>query len=82
MTLDKVVIDVGKNGDCKNIIANEPPLPVERKKSLTDDVVVTSVDNHTHQFHYNPVNEEWQRAQCERLGLDQMESLLVVLMSH
>ncbi len=57
------------NGDCKNVIANEPPLPVERKNSLTDDVVVTSVDTHTHQFHYNPVNEEWQRAQCERLGL-------------
>ncbi len=30
----------------------------KKKKSLTDDVVVTSVDTHTHQFHYNPVNEE------------------------
>ena len=37
--------------------------------NLTDDAIVTGVDTHTHLFHYNPVNEEWQREQCERLGL-------------
>lgn len=55
--------------DHKNVIANGSLPQTERELNISNDVVVTGVDTHAQHFHYNPVNEDWQRLQCERLGL-------------